>query len=500
MAAVSAILRTRSRSQLLPLFFTVFFGGVYASISLVNHYLFRTYALDLGLVTQAVWEYAHFRPAYSTLLLDSPVTNFLSCHFTLVPLLVSPLYWLFGHWTMLVVQILAVLAGGWGVYVYASARTQSKWLPLVLMLLLFSFCGIYSALAFDYHDNVVAAMLVPWLLHYFERERWLPALVLLALVAVSKENMALWAVFILLGLALRHFRNGALRNPALLLAALTFGYFLLVAKVWMPALDATHRDFAQLDRYRHLGQTFGEIVLQLLRHPGLLLEHLFLNTTGEAHYDYIKLELYLVLLLSGGWALLLRPWYLLMLVPILAQKLLTHDYALWGINYQYAVEFAPVLCLAVFEAVRMRKSERQQLWLAGTVAVLAGAATVFTMEKRQAKWYDAEATRFYSPAHYRSPYVASQLRSALRQIPEGAAVSAQTHLAPRLINRQKLYHYPVLQDAAYIAITKFDQNLYPLNPEQHQARIRELRQDLRFRVMYEDHQLLIFQRIEQAVK
>src|SRR6476620_4958201 len=82
----------------------VVFGIIYALISLVNHYNFRTYALDLGMVNHAVYDYAHFRKNVTTLLLDTPPTNFLANHFTLVPLLVSPLYWLFGNYTMLLVQ------------------------------------------------------------------------------------------------------------------------------------------------------------------------------------------------------------------------------------------------------------------------------------------------------------------------------------------------------------------------------------------------------------
>ena len=31
--------------------------------------------------------------------------------------------------------------------------------------------GIWAALAFDYHDNVIAAVLLPWLLYWFERDR-----------------------------------------------------------------------------------------------------------------------------------------------------------------------------------------------------------------------------------------------------------------------------------------------------------------------------------------
>ncbi len=99
------------RSHKFLILILVVFGIIYGLISLVNHYNFRTYALDLGLVNHAIYDYAHFRVNYSTLLLDASPMNFLGSHFTLLPLLFSPLYWLFGSYTLLIVQIAAVLFG-----------------------------------------------------------------------------------------------------------------------------------------------------------------------------------------------------------------------------------------------------------------------------------------------------------------------------------------------------------------------------------------------------
>ena len=42
------------------LLLVVLFAAVYIAISFVNHYLFRTYALDLGLYTNALYHYRNF--------------------------------------------------------------------------------------------------------------------------------------------------------------------------------------------------------------------------------------------------------------------------------------------------------------------------------------------------------------------------------------------------------------------------------------------------------
>jgi len=170
--ATAATLPWRHRPALL----LALAGAVYALVSLVNHYNFRTAALDLGLAAQVVGDWAHLRAAQVSLLIDSPPTNFLSVHFSLTPALAVPLYWLVGGaWALLLVQLGAVLLGGLGVWRYARAQGASSG-EAQLALAFFSVqWGLFSALGFDYHNNVVGAMALPWLALWVARGRWGPA-------------------------------------------------------------------------------------------------------------------------------------------------------------------------------------------------------------------------------------------------------------------------------------------------------------------------------------
>src|SRR6185295_709951 len=104
-------------------FFTlIFFGCIYALISWVNHYLFRTSAYDLGIYNQAIYHYAHLRINHPTIF-DPPITNFLSDHFDLVLPVISPLYYLFGSYTLLIVQVVVILIGGLGVFRYFKLKS-----------------------------------------------------------------------------------------------------------------------------------------------------------------------------------------------------------------------------------------------------------------------------------------------------------------------------------------------------------------------------------------
>ncbi|RYU78420.1 DUF2079 domain-containing protein [Hymenobacter persicinus] len=471
------------------------FGLVFAAISLVNHYNFRTFALDLGMTTHALRELTHLRAPITTLLTDSAPTSFFSAHFTLIPVLVAPLYWLFGSWTLLLVQLGAVLLGGRGVWVFARGRGASSAEANLGLAYFYSLWGIYSALSFDYHDNVVGSMALPWLLHWFRQRRWAAAALAFGLLLVSKENMALLGAAVAVGAAVQYRRHPRLVLVALLGAVAAVLYFALVTKWLMPALDYAHRPFQQLVRFKHLGASLPEVIGNVLRHPGLFWQSLFVNITGDPAYDYIKLETWAVLLLSGGLALLLRPWYLLMLVPVLAQKLLSNDYGLWGINGQYSIEFAPILALAVVETARQLAAPgTRRRYLVVTLS-LAALTTVVTLYVRRSKWYSRESSNFLVKRHYRSKLNVAGLHAALARVPAEASLSAQSNLAPWLTNRAKLYHFPVLGDAQYIAVLQPPaESTWPLNAEEHAALLTRLRARPNIRVVYEDSQFVLLRR------
>ena len=135
---------------------------LYSLISLVNHYCLRTYALDLGLYTNAAFKYAHFQLADSSMIKEysEPI---LGGHFDLYLLLFSPLIYLFGTYTLLIVQIIALMIGGLGVYNYFRIiGAENKNTPVFFFFFFYPFFGVLGALSYDYHSVVVASSIVTW--------------------------------------------------------------------------------------------------------------------------------------------------------------------------------------------------------------------------------------------------------------------------------------------------------------------------------------------------
>ena len=317
-------------------------GVVYCLISLVNHYLFKTYALDLGLYTHFMYEYAHFRRA-DLFMLDMAPQSALSAHFDLYLIILSPLVYVFGTYTLLIVQIAAVLLGGWGVYKLIGLYTDDDWLPILATATLFFSFGVIHPFAFDYHSNVLTAMMLPWLLYFIKKRRFWQSSLMVVLFVLGKENLSLWLFFIAIGLMWDYRKDRKTLWYLLAYALFGLAYFLIINMMVMPKIGGEG-----ISRYHHLGNNYAEIALQLITHPGEAIRLLFANTSGFEHYDGVKEEFFICALATGLLFTILKPNYFLMLIPLIGQKMLSSYHLFWGVSLQYSVEFMPVLVISSF--------------------------------------------------------------------------------------------------------------------------------------------------------
>ena len=426
---------------------------LYALISLVNHYLFKTYALDLGLYTHALYDYAHLRVADCGMFKDASL-SLLSDHFDLYLPLLSPLVYIFGTYTLLVVQIVATLLGGWGVYKLIGLHTDDHRMPVLATIVFFFSFGIIQAIAFDYHSNVLAAMMLPWLLCFLKQRRFGRATLFVVLFVIGKENLSLWLFFIALGLMWDYRKDRAALWHLLAYAVFSLAYFFVVNMVVMPALGGEGGGFA---RYTYLGDNYAEIAGGLLAHPLETLRILFTNTSGWAKYDGIKEEFYLCALASGMLLTLLKPNYLLMLVPLVAQKMLANDPLFWGVSYQYSVEFVPLLVVSSFLVVIRLKKSGWRLVL-GLALLLSTVLTTFYTIGVPKSVIMVDQLCVYQGRHYeQKEFDVDYARELMAMIPDDATVSAATMFVPHLALREGIQNYANAKGtvrADYILITE----------------------------------------------
>ena len=463
-------LSKRQRNITLAVVFTIA-GVVYCLISLVNHYLFKTYALDLGLYTHAMFDYAHFRVDDCSMFKVSP-QSILSDHFDLYLIILSPLIHVFGSYTLLIVQITGILLGGWGVYKLIGLYTDDDWLPiLALATFCFSF-GIIQALAFDYHSNVLAAMMLPWLLYFFKKSRFALATLFVVLFVIGKENMSLWLVFIVIGLMWDYRKE---RKALWLLAAYAIFsviYFFMINMVVMPRLGGSGGGFY---RYEYLGSNYVEIAKNLIMHPKLTLRLLFTSpvpleefqglngrlyylvsvTIASPNFAGIKEEFYCCALATGLVFTLLKPNYLFMLIPLIGQKMIACQPNFWGVSYQYSVEFMPILIVSSFLVFIRLKKHLLRIILASCLLLSTIVTTIYTADQPRSS-RAVDQIRIYQGQHYeQKKFDVKYARELIKQIPNDVSVSAASMFVPHLALREEIYDLDnrTNADADYVFIT-----------------------------------------------
>ncbi|PCJ27660.1 MAG: hypothetical protein COA97_03315 [Flavobacteriales bacterium] len=471
---------------------TFIFCMIYCSISLVNHYNFRTNAGDLGTYNQAIYDYAHFRANYNTVCFDG-TKNMLSDHLTLLQLIMSPLFWLFKSYTLLIVQIVSVLFGGIGVYKYIKLISRNEKLSLLALVHFYSIWGVISALGWDYHDNILGAMFVPWFIYFLRKENYLWASVCIAAVIMSKENLILWAGFIAFGLLLVNFKNKTKRYYLIGLTLFSFFFFFLAINVIIPSFsyfpNMKYGHFA----YSTLGDNAYEAIVHIFKHPIKTAEAFFLNHSTNQGAIGVKNEFFITFLLSGGVVLLRKPQYLIVLLPILGQKLFSDIYPQWGLSSQYSIELAPIISIALFEFFAQIK-RKKILILAIISVVICGTINIIKIEKRLPNWFNNIQIRFYAMEHYKTPYNKKEIRKWLNQIPSEAKVSAEFNLVPHLAARQYIFEYPRVYHADYVVLCPRDDVSYPLTTKEYKLRIKELTKSKEWETLVNNKDVILFKR------
>jgi uncharacterized membrane protein len=217
------------------------------------------------------------------------------------------------------------------------------------------------------------------------------------------------------------------------------------------------------------------------------------NHSGDNIYNGIKTETYLAILLSGGLALFVAPQYLIMIIPIVAQKVFNDIPMRWGISAHYSIEFAPILVIALYTVIY--KIKKWQIPIATISFAISLISCISFLDHRTSEYYNRENSQFYKKSHWTRDFNVKEAHQILQKIPEDAMVSAQSPLCPHLAFREKIYHYPYIGDANYIALIPAESNKYPLNNESYQKAIDDFLASGKWEIVDKNDAILILKKL-----
>jgi uncharacterized membrane protein len=477
----------------------VIFGSLHLLIPVLNHFHFRTYAYDYAVYNFAFYDYAHFRISACPVYHSAVPVSFFQDHLSFLLMLLSPLYWvlspLVGTYSLILVQWAFVITGAWATYRVVKHFWQREWPACAAMFMYFFLYGRFTAYHSDVNLSTMGSALIPLLLYFFYTRRKAAFWVVTVLLLVTREDFSLWLVFIAIFLFTTRRDNKSDKVTAAWLFAVSLSYFVLAFAVLIPGLleNVNHR-YTNF-KYEALGKDPMQALLFAVSHPVRTLSLLFINHLPETRFDYIKAEFYLLYLASGGILLLLRPVYLIPLLPLLAKKMFNDNPVRWSSGTYYSVEIVSILPVLIFLAILEMRQERWRFRLACATTALCLAATVFRLSFRPdnallggEEKYNFLGSRLYTP-HINNKAV----RRTLRAIPDAAVVSASGLLVSHVAFRERPLHFPMMDDADYVAVLrKWDS--YPLTQGAFDARVNEIRENPEWLTLETWSGLIVFRR------
>jgi len=477
--------------------FHVLFFAFFLGQSLLNYWNFRLPALDQGIANQALYGFAHLKNNPCTLLIGQANAPYLSLHMSLWVPLLSPFYYLFGFYTLFVFQALFVVLAGF--FIQKIARNYQLTDPISYLLVAqFYLCWAWiPAFADGYHENSIAACLVPMLFWAFQTQY--KKFIWLAFVGmiICKENVSIWLFFMLPSFLVLTKTTKKLGIFTLLLMLICVLYFAFVCMVLMPLIDTQHQ-FQQLNRYSYLGSNLTEILQSILLHPIKMLVLFFKSHVQPDDLEIMKWELWLVLLFSGFWTVFFSPILLLAFFPLLAQKLWNKEVVFWGINHHYNVEFAPLLAIAsIIFIAQLQYAKRQKI---GSILLLSSTLfmTSWVLFNRKSIWYDQNKENFLLPSHYNSVFNKNEVNSLINLIPAQASLSTNSLLVPHFCDRAGIYLFPNDEHAAYLLLLNTAQDCYPLDQEAYLNKLAALnkKESSSFELVAANQSLSLYRRIK----
>ncbi len=308
--------------------------GYYLFHAITEQQSYLTTGYDLGIFDQAVRAYAHFRAP--TVPLKGPGYDILGDHFHPIIAVLAPLYWVWDDPLVLVIAQAVLMAASVPVVYRFTRRRTGYGLSLVVAGAYAFGWPMQALIDFDFHEIAFATPLLALAVDALDRRRYRPLVVWSVLLLFVREDMG--AVVLVLALLWWWQRRRPIR-PALALAAAGVGAYLLTTIVIIPHF-AGGSGFAYGGQYDALGNSPSSAVVHLATHPWDALRLLVSPNAKLATLAYLFLP---VALLS------LRSRYVLLVVPMIAERFFNSRHNLWQPHFHYNALPWLVLVLAMVD-------------------------------------------------------------------------------------------------------------------------------------------------------
>ena len=413
--------------------YLVVFGG----LSFARHHVYRTHALDLGTMDQAVWNTLQGRILERTPLYRAPAdgsryeNRLLDAKLELILIPFSGLYALWADpRVLLLVQTLFLAAGAIPLYRLVRMRTQSPGTALALTLAYLLYTPLHYVQMADFHPS---ALMIPLLLAAWcamTLRHWRFYYLWLVLALCCRIDAAFCALALGVALAFQH-REARWHGLWTVLLAVVW----LVVDFWwvVPTVQSLYPGAGSLvsRRFGDLGTGPLDVLRTLVAQPRMVLRRLVNRDKVQALFD---------LLVPVGFTPFLAPVAFLPALPVLGINMLAESDWQHSVHAHYMAPVIPFVWIAAGEGIGWLTRTRPRPW--GRMLALLILVNTLLVGWTLSPFPPGKAFRLadYVPGTYEQ-----HLAAAVAQIPDGASVCAQSDLHPHLSQRRDAALFPRCQ-------------------------------------------------------
>jgi len=415
----------------------------------LKHYVFETYAWDLGTFSQALYASLRGKFFYQTVHhFVLPDGDCFGIHFSPILFLLIPLY---AVWTdpmaLLFIKTVAVGLAALPLYGLAVKVTGSKKAALLVSSLYLLYPPLHGANWFDFQPVSFLPLITFTMQYaYVTQRRWLYITSILLGSMTTEHGAVVVALFILFNWLkslrlykdLKHVIREAYSKASLSLllpifipiVLLLIGVSVVNSHYYTPEFEGFIRAYSN---WRVLGERvdFWSIPLYIIQHPTRALEALL--------HDYHMKFLYIIILFGSLCFIPLHSVYSLMLIPLMLPFLLSNYRAYYAIGVHYPFYVIPVIFTSLIYSSRNSLLNRRIL-----AVMLLFTISISPFSPIAYKFTEESGILWYPPQLKADEHISS-LHRLISLVPENASILTQNHIFPHVSNRLNAYVIP-LQD------------------------------------------------------
>jgi len=464
----------------------VSFGVGLSALAVLQHRAFWTGRFDVGNLTQAVWSTAHGDFLSVTGLTGRQISR-LGAHFDPIVAAFAPLWWLWPDPSLLlVVQAAAVATGAVPVYLLGRRHLESDWAAAGFALAYLLHPATQWLVLDDFHPVALATPLLLWAFWFLDSERLVPFALTAAAACLTKEQIGL----VVAAMGVWYAARPAGRRAGIAIAVAGTVVSLVAVSVVVPHFaPGGGSPFA--GRYESVGGSPGGMVETAVTSPGAILD------AASESRDLAYLRDLLLPLLGLP---LLAPLALLTAVPELALNLLSDTRTQTSIHFHYTAGALPGLMVAaVLGAARLRRRFRWARRPEGRAIVVSALVAGILLGPLPVWSHVPFGSELAAREHLVGSH-AEVAERALRLIPADAGVSATNTLGAHLSGRRRIFSFPVLGEAEWVAVdrTRPSHRDQAVAPGEFASALARLEASGRFEPVFEEDGILVLRRLTKG--